>query len=148
VNCRYCGEVLPVGSSPRREFCSDAHKQAYWRMQHKADQAAVLLAEVEQLRAIVREQVQTIDEQAAELARLHNQLDVERRYLSDTKPHGFKTWLKKQPASSLREKLLTDDLVLPRGSRAYYEAHLRRLGCSTDELADFTRLWKLMLLQP
>src|SRR6266702_2974329 len=147
MTCRYCGEALPVDSSPRREFCNDAHKQAYWRMQHKADQDAALLAEVEQLRALVREQAQTIDEQSAQLARLRNQLDVEQRYLSDTKPYGFKTWLRKQPASPLKEKLLADGLVLPRGTRAYYEAHLRRLGCSADELADFTRLWKLMLVQ-
>src|SRR2546421_4878919 len=121
MNCKYCGAVLPVGSSPRREFCNDAHKQAYWRRQHEVDQSAALLAEVEQLRATVREQVQVIGEQAAELARLRELLDVERRYLADTASRGFKAWLKKQPASPLRDKLFADGLVLPRGSRAYYE---------------------------
>ncbi len=146
MQCKYCGHELPAGSNPRREFCNDAHKQAYWRQQHQQDQAAALLAEVEQLRVQVRDQGQEIEEQARELSRLRARVDIEKRYLEDTAQRTFKPWLRKQPSSSLREKLLADELVPVRGTRSHYEAHVRRLHCSEEEHQDFVRLWKLMLL--
>jgi len=145
MDCKYCGAELPAESNPRRAFCNDAHKQAYWRQQHQQDQSEALLAEVEQLRAKVSDQAQEIKAQAEEIARLRSLLDIEKRYLSDTKPRTFRSWLRKQPASSLREKLLADELIPARGTRAHYEAHVRRL-CTEDEHQDFLRLWKLMLL--
>jgi hypothetical protein len=139
MNCKYCGLELPAGSNPRREFCNDAHKQAYWRQQQKQDQDEALLAELEQLRTQVRDQAQ-------EIADLRSRLDIEKRYLSDTKPYYFKSWLKKQPRSSLVIKMFADPSFPPRGSRGYYEAHLRRLYCTAEEHEDFVRLWKLLLL--
>ncbi len=146
MNCKYCDQELPAESNPRRAFCNDAHKQAYWRQQHQQDQSEALLAEVEQLRAKISDHAQEIQAQAEEIARLRNLLDIEKRYLSDTKPRTFRSWLRKQPASPLREKLLEDSLTPARGTRAHYEAHVRRLHCSEEEHQDFIRLWKLMLL--
>jgi hypothetical protein len=146
VNCKYCGTELPAESNPRRAFYNDAHKQAYWRQQHQQDQGEALLAEVEQLRAKVSDQAQEIEEQAHEISRWRARLDIEKRYLEDTKPRTFRSWLRKQPASPLREKLLTDELTPARGTRSHYEAHVRLLHCSEEEHQDFVRLWKLMLL--
>ncbi len=142
MNCKFCG--LPVeeksGGHRQREYCNDAHRQANFRQQHQADQDAALLAELEALRAKVADQAQ-------EIADLRSRLDVERRYLSDTTPRYFKSWLKKQSASPLVSKMFADPSFPPRGSRGYYEAHMRSLHCTDEEREDFVRLWKLMLLQ-
>ena len=145
MNCKYCDQELPAESNPRRAFCNDAHKQAYWRQQHQQDQGEALFAEVEQLRTKVSDQAQEIEAQAREIAQWRARLDIEKRYLEDTKPRTFRSWLRKQPASPLREKLLEDSLTPARGTRAHYEAHVRRL-CTEEEHQDFVRLWKLMLL--
>jgi len=147
MDCKYCGTELPTESNPRRAFCNDAHKQAYWRQQHQQDQSEALLAEVEQLRTKVSDQAQEIEAQAEEIARLRTLLDIERRYLSDTTARTFKAWLRKQPSRPWRDRFLSDQLVPSRGSRAHYEAHMRRLHCSDEEITDFVRLWKLMLLE-
>jgi hypothetical protein len=142
MNCKFCGE--PVEEKPGghriREYCHDAHRQAYWRQQQKQDQNAALRASLEALRTIVKEQAQEIKE-------LRERLDVERRYLSDTTPYHFRAWLRKQPSSPWRDTFLSDQVISPRGSRAYYEAQARRLLLSEEETQDFVRLWKLMLLQ-
>jgi hypothetical protein len=72
---------------------------------------------------------------------------VERRFLEDVTPQPFRTFLKKQPSSPWRIRYLNDQLVPPRGSRAAYQMHARRLQCTDEEMEDFTRLWKLMLMQ-
>jgi hypothetical protein len=145
MNCKYCGADLPVrerghGGHRVREYCNDAHRQAYWRQQHQADQNIALLTELEQLRTQVTDQAQ-------EIAELKHQLDIERRYLEDTTPRSFKAWLRKQPSSPWRIAFLSDQLVPTRGSRAMYEAHVRRLHYTEEEQQDFVRLWKLMVLQ-
>ena len=99
-----------------------------------------MLSELVELRAKVTDQAQ-------EIAELRSRLDIETRYLSDTTPHSFKSWLKKQPGSPLVRKMFADPSFPPRGSRGYYEAHLRRLDSTDEEREDFVRLWKLMLLQ-
>jgi hypothetical protein len=137
--CKYCGNELAANSNPRREFCDDAHKMKYYRQQHQQDQSEALLAELEQLR-------EQVSDQAQEIARLEHLLDVEKRYYQDTQAHTFKAWLRKQPPSPVAEKLTADTLVPVRGSRALYEAHVRRLHCTEEEHQDFIRLWKLMLL--
>lgn len=139
------------GSRSTRKFCGDACRQAYFRHQHQQDQAqgqtfTEMLSELTDLRAKVYNQAQTIEELEQEVTRLKSRLDVERRYLEDTAPRTFLAWLKKQPSSPVAQKLLADQLVPARGSRALYEAHVKRLHCTEDERQDFTRLWKLMLL--
>lgn len=179
MNCKYCLKDLPEerpGGHRQREYCNDAHRQAYWRQQHQTDQLTALLTELEALRTTVSDQAQrieklkrriadlehqlsekvtTVDDQAqrvdeltAENTLLKSRLDIERRYLADTGPHFFKTWLKKQRVqTTMGNKLIKDATVRTVGSRGYYEAHVRRLCTDEEEQADFTRLWKLMLLQ-
>ena len=146
MNCKYCGLEVPAGSNPRREFCNDAHKQAYWRQQQKQDQDAALLAELEALRAKVADQAQEIEELTSQITTLRERLDIERRYLSDLTPRYFKGWLKKQPTSPLVTHVFADPLFPPRGPRSLYEAHIRA-HYGPVERDDFVWLWKLMLLQ-
>jgi hypothetical protein len=145
-----CGQLVEEkpGGHRQRMFVDDAHKMKYWRQQRQAAQHTALLTELEELRVKVTDQAQQIEEQEAEIARLHQALDIEKRYLEDTTPRPFKAWLRKtQPSSPWRNTFLSDQLVPARGSRAMYEAHVRRLHCSDEEHQDFVRLWKLLLLQ-
>ena len=151
MNCKYCGQELPAGTHGKREYCNDAHRQAFFRRQHQQDQAqgrtfTEMLSELTELRAKARDQAQTIEEQAGQISRLLERLDIEKRYLADTKQHGFKTFLKSQPETPLTAKLLADQFFMPRDTRAHYEYRLHRLHCTEEELQEFTRLWKLMLL--
>jgi DNA repair exonuclease SbcCD ATPase subunit len=140
MNCLYCGQEVQGRKS--RKFCNDAHKQAYWRKQHQpetTDVGTTLSKEREEAR-------QRITELEQENTRLLNKLDVERRYHQDTTARGLKAWLKKQAPSPLGQKLLADTDLPIRGSRGLYEAHLRRLKYSQEEVSEFTHLWKAMLL--
>src|SRR5450755_4622696 len=155
MNCKFCGAELPEvergnGGHRPREYCNDTHRKAYWRQQHQQDQTVALLVDLEHLRALVRNQARTIEEHAQEIDELTSQittlrdrLDYERRYLEDTTPQRFKTWLRKQPSSPWRVTFLSDQTIKPIASRSYYTAQMRRLHCTDEELADFIRLWKL-----
>jgi hypothetical protein len=139
-----CENDVPEGSRSTRKFCGDACRQQYFRQQHQQDQAqgrtfTEMLSELTELR-------EQVSDQAQEIAQLRHLLDVEKRYYEDTQAHTFKAWLRKQPPSPVASKLLSDQLVPARGSRALYEAHMRRLHSTDNELLEFTRLWKLMLL--
>src|SRR5450759_4655838 len=103
MTCKFCG--LPVEEKPgghrQREYCNDAHRQAYWRQQHQQDQTAALLVDLERLRALVRNQARMIEEQAQEIeeqanliTKLRDRLDYERRYLADITQRTFKAWTK------------------------------------------------------
>jgi len=147
MNCKYCDNELPAGVNLRREFCNDAHKQAYYRQKHQQDQTAAFLAELEQLRTQVRDQTQELEEQASEISRLRERLDIERHYLEDSKKRGFKSFLKKMPVSPLLERLLADPLFRELDTRKHYEYYLRvHFRCTEVEMQEFTQLWKLMLL--
>ena len=146
MNCLYCGEIVQ-GKRKSRKFCNEAHKQAYWRKHHQADQSEALSATLEALRATVRDQAQTIEALEQEGMRLRNRLDLERRFHGDHSTYSLPVWLKKQRPSPLREKLLAAPFLPARTSRAKYEAYLRySLQCSSEEMDEFTHLWKLMLL--
>jgi len=125
---------------------------AYWRKQHKETQAqertfTEMLSELVELRTKVADQAATIEELEQQVMRLQNRLDLERRFHGDHNVYSFPAWLKKQPASPLRDKLLAAQLLPPRASRAKYEAYLRHtLKCSQEEMDEFTHLWKLLLL--
>lgn len=88
-----------------------------------------------------------IAELEQEVTHLYYLLDIERRCHQDTQVRGLKSWLKKQPASALRQKLLADQFLPVRGSRGLYEAYLRKTAYSPDEMHEFAHLWKSMLLQ-
>jgi hypothetical protein len=146
MNCLYCGEIVQ-GKRKSRKFCNEAHKQAYWRRQQQAEQSEVPLAELEALRATIRDQAQTIEALEQEGMRLRNRLDLERRFHGDHSMYSFPAWLKKQGPSPLREQLLAAPFLPVRASRAKYEAYLRyALHCSPEEMDEFTHLWKLLLL--
>jgi hypothetical protein len=135
------------GSARVASFATRPTNKPDFRKQHQAEQSEALLAELEELRTIVRDQAQTIDALEQEGMRLRNRLDLERRFHGDHSTYSFAAWLKKQSPSPLREKLLAALLLPARTSRAKYEAYLRyTLHCSPDEMDEFTHLWKLMLL--
>lgn len=169
-----CGQQVEEkpGGHRQRLFVDDAHKMRWHRQQQQNDQQEALLAELAELRTKVADQAHTIELQQQEIerlahhyklarqfqddlephdqevTRLKRQLDFERRYIEDTKAYTFKSWLRKQPSSSpWRDRLLSDQLIKPRSSRSYYQAQMKRLGCTDEEMEDFTRQWKLMLMQ-
>jgi hypothetical protein len=144
--CKQCGAELTGRAD--QQFCDNKNrcKMAYWRAQQKRDQAEALDAELKALRAKVRDQAQTIEDQGKEIARLADRLNIERRYLQDKEKHGFKAFLKRQPTTPLIERMLNDQFIMPRDTRPHYEYRLARLHPSEDERQEFTELWKLMLL--
>lgn len=141
--CKSCGK--PVEQAPgrrKREFCNPTCRQRHHRASQKPPQhGQAQTHELEEAR-------QRITELEREVMRLEYLLDVEKRFQQDTQSRGFKSWLKKiQIPSSLSQKLLADPLFPPRGSRAYYEAHLHKMKYSTEEIEEFRQLWKHLLLQ-
>lgn len=165
--CQSCGKEIEQkpGGHPQRRYCNDACKQKRYRLargdESERSFAQRLETELAEIRAIVlvqerelqeataaiADQADTIEKQAQEITDLRSQLDIERRYLEDSTPRYFRAWLRKQPTSPWRVTFLNDQTISPRASRAYYEAHVRRLHCTEEEMQDFVRLWKLMLLQ-
>jgi hypothetical protein len=147
--CKLCGAEIIQESRSDRQFCSDAHKQKYWRQKHKEDQAEAQDDELTALRTKVADQGQRIVDLEQETIRLRALLDIERRYHADHERRSFKAWLRKQPAASigaLGQRILADALLPPLASRAMYEARLRSHKYAADELQEFAHLWKLMLL--
>lgn len=158
--CVYCGKDAPQQKGKRkREYCNNVCRQLAYRKRKVATLTVTLppvddldaqhmasASDLDELRAQVRDQAQTIEEQAQEITQLRTRLDVERRYLENT-PYTFKSWLKQHaPSSSLTAKLHDRDaLVPPKTSRAGYEAYVRRL-CTEEEHQEFVLLWKTMLL--
>jgi hypothetical protein len=146
-NCKNCQKALlsskKSGGHRTREYCNLACKQAYYRKQKqqqpKFDQDTI--------EGQLHEAKQRITQLEAEIAQLRYSLDIEKRYYQDIQSRGFKSWLKKQPKTPLGQKILDDIFLPPRGSRALYQAHLRRLKYSEDEMREFMHLWKAMLLQ-
>jgi hypothetical protein len=148
MNCKNpkCGKPL-VGTGRRhRQYCNGACKQAYYRFSHPTntdqEERTALIKELEDARA-------TIVSLEQENTRLLNKLDVERRFSEDYERRGFKYWLEKQPVGHVgvvARRILSDDFIPAMGSRAAYEAHLRKNGYTTDEIERFRDLWKLMLL--
>ena len=172
MNCKFCGHPLPDEKTGRRprEYCTDAHRQAHYRRLHQHTRSgedatlvsSLLLNQLEEAKARIaqleqavadlaetRRQLAQAQEDIAELeatvTRLHRQLDLEKRY-HEPKSWPFMTWLRKQPPTGLSRRLCADQTIPPRGSRGLYEAHLRRMKCSPEEMLTFTDLWKLMLL--
>jgi hypothetical protein len=146
--CKQCGAELSGRAD--QQFCDNNNKckQRYWRAQQKSDQAQALASELEELRAKVHDQAQTIEEQGQQITLLKRKLDIERFLLEDRNtPYPFLAWLKKQATSPLIEKILAEQYFSPVDKRNYYEYRLRvQLHCSKDEMEEFTELWKLMIL--
>jgi hypothetical protein len=164
MNCKYCDQPLPEEKTGRRprEYCNNAHRQAHYRQNHQPalvmvptatlnkaqariaelEQQAVTLASIRVELAISQEQIKELDQQ---VLRLHNLLDLERRYY-ESKAYSFKAWLKKQPQSEFTQRILADQLFMPRDTRAHYEYYMHRMKYSQEEIQQFADLWRLMLL--
>ncbi len=168
-----CGQQIEEkpGGHRQRLFVDDAHKMRWHRQQQQNDQQEALLAELTELRTKVADQAHTIELQQQEIerlayhyklarqfqddgseleqenTRLKKQLDYERRFIEDITPYYFRKFLKKQPSSPWRDRFLSDQTIKPRSSRSYYQAQMKRLGCTEEEMEDFVRQWKLMLMQ-
>jgi hypothetical protein len=143
VRCKNpaCGKQLSMeeprtsSKKPRghrsREYCNNACKQAHHRFQK--------LQEVQEAKARIAELEQQI-------SHLQDQLDLEQRFYQDTQVRAFRAFLRKQAPSLFIRKLLSEQLLPVRGSRALYAAYLRRQQYASEELHEFEHLWKLMLL--
>ena len=113
MQCKYCGQKLPAGIHGKREYCNDAHKQAYYRQQVQREQRekAALIDEIERLKEHVEEQNQEIQQHLWVITDLKRQLDLERRSLLDTQARGFISFLKKQPMTPFIKKILFGNLI-------------------------------------
>jgi hypothetical protein len=151
MRCKYCGQELPAGIHGKREYCNDAHKQAYYRQQVQREQRekAALIAEIEHLKAHVKEQNQEIQQHLWVITDLKRQLDLERRYLLDTQARGFISFLKRQPMTPLIQKILAGRYLPQTGTHWMYEHYLRhqRILVTDEDLLQFKDLWKVMLLE-
>lgn len=168
MNCLYCGKELPdqqAGEHHRRVYCDNKGKckQADYRKHqsqakaqaknnsHALQVAQLRIAELERAATENQFRLAESQEQITELEqqvmRLHNRLDLERRYY-DNKQYSFKAWLKKHlPQTEFTRHVLADQLFMPRDTRAHYEYYMRRVKYSQEDMQEFTELWKLMLLQ-
>lgn len=159
MNCLYCSQEIQGRKS--RKFCTDAHKQAYWRKQHQPEttDSAALSREVEaaqttiaeleddnsRLKTLLSIEQERVTELETQITRLTRLLDVERRYY-DSQPRHFRGWLRKQPRTDLIERCLARDTFPLKGSRAYYEAQVRALSGPETDRQEFADLWRRMLL--
>lgn len=156
MQCLYCGADVPQQAGKRkREYCNNVCKQqAYRKRQHgqSIQQSELVILPVQAVQVVqdTEELVRLralVEEQASEISRLYRALDVERRYLADVRQYSLKAVLKAiQVKTPLIEKLLSEKFLKPRDTRVHYEYHLKRLKYSDEELDEFRRLWKLMLL--
>jgi hypothetical protein len=121
TSCQYPGCTNAVTGRRHKRYCSNAHKQAYYRMSLKAQQGKQSAASSEDL----ADALQRIDDLEVEVKRLHSLLDIERRLHADHMRRGFKAWLKKQPAASIGElgqKIQANASLPALSSRAGYAA--------------------------
>lgn len=164
MRCKFCEQPLPdvkTGRRPR-EYCNDAHRQAYYRRTHPPSrpvsdatlvkalaEATATIKDLEQQLATVRADLLISLEQKRELEKhiltLHNRLDLERRFYENT-AYSFKAWLKQRPATEFRQRFLSDLRMMPRDTSAHYEYKLKRWKYSEEGMREFTDLWKLILL--
>jgi hypothetical protein len=150
MNCLYCGTELPeqqAGGHRRRTYCNRACKQAdYRKRQSQAQQPTDNQARMRALEQQLADGQERIAELELQVMRLHNRLDLERRYY-EQKAYSFKAWLKKQPQTEFSKRILADQLFMPRDTRAHYEYYMRRVKYSPEDIQEFADLWRLMLLQ-
>lgn len=100
-----------------------------------------LFDEIDQLQAELAQRDQTIQI-------LKQQLDLEHRYLVDTKARPFLAFLRKQLPSDLAQKILAHPLLPDRASHWTYESYIRCYRiCEDAELQQIKDLWKAMMLE-
>lgn len=159
--CLACGLPVPQSHGPiPRLYCNKACKQKAYR-QKKAQEATeqqlamgwkhqdtqARIAELEQECSLYASHIAELESQ---VHKLRERLDVERRYLLDSKSRPFRAWLRKCsfPEGSFASRLLADTRYeKPRYSKSWYEATLPTYGYSAEDIATFRDLWKAMLLE-
>lgn len=174
--CQTCGRALPHASSPRaRRYCSDACKQADYRKrtwQHAHEEQMHIIRErwggllLPATQAVIEQVLQAseslelaervaaqflveIKSTQARIAELEAQLDVEKRFRTDTQVRRFKTWLKTHPQpidSDFWRRILADSCLPHSASRSLYVARLRQYSYSAEDVELFNEAWKAMLV--
>jgi hypothetical protein len=141
MQCKYCHRELPAGKHGKREYCNDAHKQAYYRQGQQE--------EIERLKAHVKDQQLETGQHFAVIEHLKEQINLEYRYLKDDRERGLISFLKRQQRTPLIERILHDTRLFTRGTHWEYETYFRIHGITVtkEELTQFKDLWKLMLLE-
>lgn len=170
TTCKYaqCGKPLPSATGRnhrKREYCNDVHRQLAYRQRCKlavretskqrwsefSSETQAALADILQMHGeVLAGRVASVI--SYEVARLQDgqQRDqkMEERFRTDVTVHHFKRWLKShdQPRDTDFFKRFQADTRLPQfASRALYEARLRMLGYSAEDITLFQGAWRNML---
>lgn len=136
--CLHCQKELPSRATKPRKYCDQACRQADYRARESA-----------RAHEPCTEHMTRIHELEAENARLQARLNVEYLYRMDTDARYFKAWLRKQrtyPQGSFAHRFLADTSLPQQASRAMFEAQLRRLRYSDEDIEAFRDYWRAMLL--
>jgi len=149
-----------MGSHGKREYCNDAHKQAYYRQQVQRDQQEEIdrlkaqvtdqARQIAQFKVQAEDQQQEIEEFRSTIAYLKEQVNMEYRYLKDDRERGLISYLKRRELRTpLIERMLSDKQLPARGSHQMYETYLRyyHVALTEEEMIQFKDLWKLMMLE-
>ena len=150
MNCKFCGLPL-TGAYGKREFCRNAHRQAYYRhqMQSQHQQTTAQAQETNKLQAKIEDLEDSVTQLKSTIRQLEIDADLEHRYLVDTQARSFIAFLRSQPPTPFVTKLLNDPRILleKRAGRYHYEIRLvTNQNYSEDDLNQFKDLWKLLLL--
>ena len=166
MQCHYCGAPLTEAAPGRqRTTCNDACRQALFRRNRKLKivkvteasaelkEARGCITDLESQQAEARQRITDLEHELTAsqetIATLQYALRIEERYRIDTKSRGLQAWLKKQSQPTpLMQRILADmkrGVITPRVSRSMCEASMRKLGYTSDEIADFAELWKALL---
>ncbi len=143
--CLTCGRPLAQlgGGHRKRRYCDDVCRQRAHRARQAEETREQREAQEQDLQARIAELEQ-------EVRRLQEQLNIEARFRMDTEARHFKAWLRKQqryPGGSFAQRFIADTRLPQQASHAMYEAQMRRLAYSSEEIETFCELWKAMLLQ-
>jgi hypothetical protein len=146
TTCLACGSTIIQISGRghrKRAYCDD-------RCRQRAHRARATAQEIrEQQQANEQDTQARIAELEQEVRKLQVRLDVEARFHMDTEARHFKAWLRKlrrHPGGSFAQRFIADTRLPQQASRAMFEAQLKRLNYSSEDIETFRDLWKAMLL--
>jgi hypothetical protein len=166
--CNYCRKPLPPATGRnhrKREYCNDVHRQLAYRQRRELAARAEIKQRwsefLPETQAVLGDILQLYGEVLAgrvalilssEVARMQDtqQHDrkIEERFRTDVEVRHFKRWLRThdQPRDTDFFKRFQADTRLPQfASRSLYEARLRMLGYSAEDIFLFQGAWKTML---
>ena len=144
TTCKACGKPLEQAERRgphRREYCdATCRKRA-----HRAKQQPAIVTNDVTMSEAVQERIAELEH---EVQALHERLDIEQRYRTDTQVRHFKNWLRThdQPQDTDFFKRFLADTRLPQhASRSLYAARLKQYGYSAEDRHVFEETWKDML---